>query len=92
MNRVVMILTNLFRPDVRVLREAKYLVQKGFEVEILCWDRKNELIDKPIEFIDKIKITRFYPKSEPGTGLRQLKSYIMFILQCKKHLKNNKFI
>lgn len=91
MNKVVMILTNLFRPDVRVLKEAKYLVEHGFEVEILCWDRSNELINNPVEFIDKIKIIRFYPKSVPGTGLKQIKSYIMFNMQCKKYLKNIKF-
>ncbi len=91
MNKVVMILTNLFRPDVRVLREAKYLVEQGFEVEILCWDRQNELMKKPFEIIEEIKITRFYPKSVPGTGLKQLKAYVQFILQCKKHLKNIEF-
>lgn len=86
-----MILTNLFRPDVRVLREAEYLVNQGFDVEILCWDRRNELIEKPFEILDEIKITRFFPKSVPGTGLKQLKSYTKFILQCKKYLQNKKF-
>ena len=42
MKKVKMILTNGFGPDVRVYKEAKYLVSKGFDVEILCWDRENE--------------------------------------------------
>ena len=36
-NKVYMILTNGFDPDVRVYKEAKYLVEKNFEVTILCW-------------------------------------------------------
>lgn len=91
MQKIFMILTNLFRPDVRVFKEAKYLVENGFEVEILCWDRKNEFIDKPYEIIDGIKIKRFYPYSEPGTGLKQLKSYLKFIKACKKYIKNKTY-
>ena len=45
-NKVYMILTNGFDPDVRVYKEAKYLVEKNFEVTILCWDRRCEYIDK----------------------------------------------
>ena len=71
-NKVYMILTNGFDPDVRVYKEAKYLVEKNFDVTILCWDRRCEYIDKEEEILDGIKIKRFFIPSTPGTGLKQL--------------------
>ena len=85
--KVKMILTNRFDPDVRVYKEAKYLAKKGFDVEILCWDRENEYKDREVEFLDGIKIKRLYPYAKYGTGLKQLKSFYKFILECKKYLK-----
>ena len=64
-NKVYMILTNGFDPDVRVYKEAKYLVEKNFEVTILCWDRRCEYIDKKEEILDGIKIKRFFIPSTP---------------------------
>lgn len=91
MNKVKMILTNRFDPDVRVYKEAKYLVSKGFDVEILCWDRENEYKDREVEVIDDIKIKRFYPYAKYGTGLRQLKAFFKFITECKEYLKNKDY-
>jgi len=83
-----MIVTNRFDPDVRVLKEAKYLVSKGMSVKILCWDREGHYKNKEYEEIDGIKIKRFYPFAKYGTGVKQLLAYIKFILQCKNYLKN----
>ena len=86
---VLMILTNGFDPDLRVYKEAKYLINNGHNVEILCWDRENKYIDKPTEMIDRIKITRFYEKSIYGSGLKQVFSLIKFKRQCKTYINNN---
>ena len=86
-----MILSNRFDPDVRVYKEAKYLVNNGFDVEILCWDRENEYIDKEVEIIDGIKIKRFFPYSKYGTGLKQLKPFVNFIKECKEYLRNENY-
>ncbi len=43
MTEVVMLLTNPFRPDPRVSREAHALVEQGYHVTIICWDRQVEL-------------------------------------------------
>ena len=37
--KVLMLLTNAFDPDPRVHHEAKALVESGYDVTILCWDR-----------------------------------------------------
>lgn len=91
MNKVKMILTNRFDPDVRVYKEAKYLVSKGFDVEILCWDREGEYSDREAEEVEGIKIKRFFPYSKYGTGYKQIISYIKFIKECKNYLKDKEY-
>lgn len=39
---IIEFLTNAYDPDVRVYKEAVYLVRRGFSVTILCWDRTPE--------------------------------------------------
>jgi hypothetical protein len=38
--RVVMLLSNAFRPDPRVLKEARSLAGAGYEVTVIAWDRE----------------------------------------------------
>lgn len=89
--KVIMILTNGFDPDVRVYKEAKYLVSKGFEVTILCWDRKCEYSSKIEEVVDGIEIKRFEIPSKPGTGFKQIVPYLKFMKQVRKYLKDEKY-
>lgn len=81
-----MILTNAFEPDPRVYKEAKALIENGHSVEILCWDRNNQFKKSPSENIEGIRIKRFFPLSKPGTGFKQLRSYIKFIIEVRKYL------
>lgn len=87
---ILMVLTNGFDPDLRVYKEAKYLVDKGNTVEILCWDRDNRYESKRKEIYDNIHITRFYEKSVYGSGLKQIFSLLRFKNDCKKYIKQNK--
>jgi glycosyltransferase involved in cell wall biosynthesis len=72
MSRVVMLLSNPFRPDPRVLKEAESLAQAGHQVTVLCWDRANKY--KPEERLGSgVQITRVQNvPSGYGIGLRQL--------------------
>ena len=89
--KVYMILTNGFDPDVRVYKEAKYLVSKGYDVEILCWDRRCEYIDKQEEIIDGIKAKRFCIKSKLETGMKQIIPYIKFMITIKNYIKKHNY-
>lgn len=91
MKKIKMILGNSFKSDIRVLKEARTLVQNGYEVEVLAWDRENELLNKEYEEIDGIKIKRFFPKAKYGSGKKQIFSFIKFIFEVKKYLKNKEF-
>ena len=50
--KIYMILTNGFNPDFRVLKEAVVLHNAGYDVEVICWDRKGEYIDRQEELRD----------------------------------------
>lgn len=57
--RILMLLSNPFRPDPRVHKEARSLIAAGYEVTILCWDRTGEYQER--EIIDGINVTRTGP-------------------------------
>lgn len=90
MKKIIMILTNEFLPDVRVYKEATYLISKGFKVEILCWQRdiKYDLLEDDV--LDGIIIKRFKIPSVAGSGMKQLGSFRRFIKICRHYLKKNK--
>lgn len=44
--KVLMLVTNGFRPDPRVAKEAEALVSDGYNVTVLAWDRENKYPDR----------------------------------------------
>jgi glycosyltransferase involved in cell wall biosynthesis len=87
MLHAVMLLSNAFRPDPRVLKEAVSLSNSGFEITILCWDRQAEL--KPAELLPSgIKIIRIQNiRSSYGIGARQLLKVPLFWVAAQRHLR-----
>ncbi len=57
--RVLMLLSNAFRPDARVYKEAKSLLNAGFEITIIAWDRERKYPEK--EHIEGIEVIRTGP-------------------------------
>lgn len=70
MYSVAMLLTNPFRPDPRVYKQALSLVRAGYKVTIICWDRLAEY--KPIENLDGIEIIRIRLGSKYSFGSQQI--------------------
>jgi glycosyltransferase involved in cell wall biosynthesis len=68
--RIVMLLSNAFRPDPRPYREALSLVRAGHEVKMLCWDRGEKLPKS--ELIDDIRVERIRIPSKHGLGVLQI--------------------
>jgi len=66
-----MLLSNAFRPDPRVAREARALTEAGHQVTIICWDRLAELASH--EALDGYIVERVSSvASRYGAGARQL--------------------
>jgi len=74
-----MLLTNAFEPDPRVHQEALSLIQNGYDVSLLCWDRDRKF--PPEEVIDGIKIERIYVRSTHGRGATQVPFLLLFWLK-----------
>lgn len=89
MKHITFILTNDFFPDVRVYKEAKYLVDKGFKATILCWHRdiSRELAEHEIR--DGIELIRYKIPSVYGTGMKQIGAYWKYIKACRKYLESH---
>ncbi|MDD6647451.1 MAG: glycosyltransferase [Firmicutes bacterium] len=88
--KIIMILDNGYDPDVRVYKEAKYLVGKGFDVDVICWERNKESEKPQEEWHEGIHIIRFFIPSKYGTGIKQLKAYYKFYQTCKNYVNENK--
>lgn len=70
MIHVVMLLSNPFRPDPRVLKEGRSLVRAGYKVTVLCWDRQREFA--PQEKFDGLNIQRIAVRSGYSVGSLQV--------------------
>ncbi len=72
MNHAVMLLSNAFRPDPRVLKEAESLAALGYRISIVCWDRLSEM--EPEETLESgVHVLRVQAiHSAYGIGMRQL--------------------
>ena len=90
MHTTVMLLTNSFKPDPRVLKEAVSLQNFGFNITILCWDRQAEL--KPEETLPSgVTVIRIQNiPSSYGIGLLQLSRIPRFWLAIQQYLKDIK--
>jgi len=62
--RIVMTVTNPFKPDPRVYKEAKSLAKHGHEVYIIAWDREGKYPKE--EVIEGFRVIRVGPKAGYG--------------------------
>ena len=72
MARIVMLLSNPYRPDPRVQKEADSLVGAGYTVTLICWDRRGEL---PAETVlaNGVRVMRIQSiRTVYGAGLKQV--------------------
>ena len=79
-----MLLSNAYRPDPRVEREARALVDGGYRVTIICWDRQAELQER--ESQEGIEIRRVRTvRSAYGSGWRQFFFLPRFWRQAQRY-------
>lgn len=69
--RTVMLLSNAFRPDPRVAREAQALIDTGYPVTVVCWDREAKYPTH--EVVEGYQIERVQDiQTVYGAGARQI--------------------
>ncbi len=68
---IAMLLSNAFRPDPRVAREAEGLTEAGHRVTVVCWDRENQFV--PHEVLNGYQVDRVQNvRTVYGAGARQI--------------------
>jgi glycosyltransferase involved in cell wall biosynthesis len=75
---VAMLLDNPFRPDLRVLREARALIDLGYSVTIYAWDRDKGKEYPTREIVEGIKVIRVRVKTDQQMGVRQVPCYLRY--------------
>ncbi|NQT88684.1 glycosyltransferase family 4 protein [bacterium] len=73
---IVMFLDNAFRPDPRVAAEARSLVEAGYRVTLLAWDREGGRPDR--ENWHGVDVQRLGPRSRHRLGSRQVLYLLRF--------------
>lgn len=84
----MMLLTNPFRPDPRVYKEAKSLIKGGYEVTIFAWDREAQFPET--EVLDGIRIKRFSIPSPYGS-LGMVKGLLKFWKAVRREARKEDF-
>lgn len=78
--KVVMTVSNPFKPDPRVYKEAKSLIKAGHEVIVIAWDREGDYPEE--EEVDGIKVIRVGPVA--GYGMKMTLKLPLFYLRAFK--------
>lgn len=78
---ILMLLTNRFDPDPRVYYEARALLEQGYRVTVVCWDRDLPRAAADVT-IDDISVHRISLASRHGRGNSQLLFVPLFWLRA----------
>jgi len=87
--KALMLLSNPFRPDPRVHREALSLIRNGYGVTVLCWDRDRNF--PAGETIDGIGVIRVGPAAEWGRAGAFMKALPKFWKNARKAASSLEF-
>lgn len=91
MKNIVLLRSNPCNPDSRVQKEAFALLEAGYNVHIVCWDRESNHEEEVSSFMDSdIKISRLGYKASFGEGLKNLKSYLRFQFALRSWLRKHR--
>jgi glycosyltransferase involved in cell wall biosynthesis len=88
MPSTLMLLTYPFRPDPRVLREARSIVKHGLKVQLMAWDRDGALPKHATEHgIDVLRLGPKCPYRSAGKVLSRLPRFWLRALNASRKLE-----
>lgn len=80
MAKITMLLSNPYRPDPRVQKEAIYLASLGHDVEVFALDYRNERRDVPVETKDGFTVRRFHTSPAFVDGTAENREFVTKVL------------
>lgn len=77
--KICILRSNPVNPDSRVEKEAEALLEAGYEVHVLCWDRESDHPER-VESIHagRIRVHRLGFQAAYGAGMKSLRPYLGF--------------
>lgn len=87
--KILMTLSNPYKPDNRVEKEAKSLIDAGYSVTILAWDRECKYPAN--QEYDRIKVHRIQVQSLYKSGLSNIFKILLFYFHAFKYINKKKF-
>jgi glycosyltransferase involved in cell wall biosynthesis len=88
MPSTLMLLTYPFRPDPRVLREARPLIKRGVKVQLIAWDREGALPKRATEYgIEVLRLGPKCPYRSVGKVLSRLPRFWFRALKASRRLE-----
>lgn len=87
--RILILLTNPFKPDPRVHMEAKALAEAGHDVIILAWDRGENYPEE--EQVDGFKIKRIRAPASYGNPRDYALGFFKYYAGVLKHLRKERY-
>ena len=88
MKKILMILDNAYKPDLRVQKEIETLNSLGLKVYLFCWDRDSDFPESLEK--ESLKIIRIKVKTKTQVGLAQIKMLFKFYYLLLKKIKEEK--
>ncbi|MEW6079430.1 MAG: glycosyltransferase family 4 protein [Thermodesulfobacteriota bacterium] len=93
MKKVLILFSMSFEPYqgryLRAYNEARALVDSGYEVTVLGWDRSGK--SRPAETRDGIHIERIHVAAPDTSGAKSLPNFLRFAARVVSHLGNRRF-
>lgn len=93
MRQVLILFSMSFEPYqgryLRAYNEAKGLVDNGYKVTVLAWDRSGK--SKPVEIRDGIRIKRIHTTASDTTSIKTLPMFMQFAAKVILWQKNQNF-
>lgn len=93
MPKVLFIRSNPVNPDSRVEKEVNSLIQSGYEVDVLGWDREADYAlreEKLVLNAGSARCFRVGIKAAYGSGIRNIKKLLSFQKEISKFLKKHR--
>lgn len=88
MLKILMVLDNGFKPDLRVQKEINTLIKLGYCIDLYCWDQEGDLAAQ--ETNGNLTIHRVKLIVEKQQGLKKIKDLLKFYFEAFKKIKNQK--
>lgn len=87
MKKILMVLDNGFKPDLRVQKEINTLIKLGYHVDLYCWDQEGDLVE--IENLPNFNIFRIKLVVEKQQGVKKVIDLFKFYRLTYSLIKKN---